>query len=146
MVYSQSNIAISNPSFVHRDHSSVSFSTISDYGSNTESILSSFCSPNTATWSQQAGTKEQTPSDYNAKSYAMQYHNGTGQSNVDPFESYLNRTAPTSMDRKSSSINGKAVARDSNSISWRTGKTKKKDTISAGLLIALGVAGGIVMR
>jgi hypothetical protein len=51
--------------------------------------------------------------------------------------------APTSMDEKCFGANAKVVTSDSNSISWRNGKKKKK-TVSAALLIALGIA-GIVM-
>lgn len=86
---------------------------------------------------------------YDANGCTWQYCNVTGQSGADVFNKCLKRTT---LKTANATIQGKCfigkegaqleVTSDGNKIKWRS--DKKKDTISAALLIALGVAGIII--
>lgn len=83
--------------------------------------------------------------------YANGYDNDTGEwlfsnspCNARPnsVDSPVNRTTPMSIDANSCPSNNKILTSDESSIDWKTGK--KKDTVGAALLIALGIAGIVI--
>lgn len=140
LAYSQTNTFISHPPFLPTGNTSISLYAVSDDVSDIE-ILSSY-SPSSTAGTQPASTHNQTPAyEYDAKDCAWQYCNATGQSSVRACESCLNQTAPP-IKGNCFSVKSNAVKSDSNSVPWRSGKKKK--TVSAALLIALGVAGMVM--
>ena len=143
MACSQPNVTIPPLPFLPTDNTSISFCAISNYVPNAEIILSSCCNPNTTAPNQQNGVHNETlMSGYDADNRAWLYCDVTGQNVVSSFESCLNRTASASMRGECFGSNGKVATSEGSSMHWKL--RKKKETVSAALLIALGVAGIVI--
>ena len=137
---SQPSVTIPPPPFLPIDSTSVSICTISNYLPNADIILSACCDLNTTAPNRSSNSHNQTlTSGYDADNCAWRYCNMTGPNGVSSFESCLNRTTSTSVEGKCFSSNGKVATSEGSSMYWKFGKKKK--TVSAALLIALGVAG-----
>jgi hypothetical protein len=143
MACSQPNIAIPPLPFLPTINPSLSFCAISDYVPNAEIILSSCCDPDSTPSKRSDNVQSQAHSAvYDAENCAWRYYNVTGQNVDSSFESYLNRTSSASLEGKCFSSNSKVATSEGSSIYWKFGKKKK--TVSAALLIALGVAGIVI--
>ena len=130
---------------------------ISKFIPSAEVLLSSCCNTTTGNIVKANSHGAYTPSNlfkqvptagYSVDGCDWTYCNVTGQSGIDAFEKCLNTTTMNAgMDIKGKCFMGeKAQAdakSDANKIQWRSEK-KKKQTVSAALLIALGVAGIIL--
>ena len=132
MECSQPNTTIPAPPFLASNSSlPVSSCSISSYVPSVEILLSSCCSTNIPS------------SGYELDACAWRYCNVTGQSGVNNFEGCMNRSAPSGVVGKcfdGTAVNAKPATSGSG-IPW---KGKKKKTVSAGLLIALGIAGMVM--
>jgi hypothetical protein len=115
MISLQSNTAISHSHFLQIDNELASFPTVSNHAPKGEIPRSPSFNLNITT-----------------------HHPSSAGRN----ESIKNRTASTSIEDTHFSANAKVVTSEGSSIDWGVGKKKK--TVSAGLLIALGVAGIVI--
>lgn len=123
---------IFSPPFLPIDTTSTSPNTRFNDLRKAEDFLSSCCN-----------TKTERPDVvYNASKCSCGYCSVTDQSEVKSIKSWLNPTSPRCAKGDCFSPTEKVATSGGNSISWRS--DKKKKTISAGLLIALGVAGVVV--
>lgn len=119
------NINIFPSHFLLVDTMSDSFSAIPNYLPNVEIILSSWSDINPI-----------------GPSLLDDIQNQTHSSDVNSSESCLKQTSSASAQGNCFGPKAKVVTSDGNSMSWRG--EKKKKTVSAGLLIALGIAGIVI--
>lgn len=135
-------------------HSTSAACAVSQFVPSAELILSTCCNTTTGNIVRENANGGYTPSNifvqvptagYAANGCQWRYCNVTGQGGIDSFDRCLNTTnirAGTAV--KGQCFKGDRAAADAMSeapkVSWRSSK-KKKQTVSAALLIALGVAG-----
>jgi hypothetical protein len=138
----QSNATIRPPPFLPVANSTASLCAISNYVPNVEALLSSCCDANATTSS---STHSQVlTSGYDDSGCAWRYCNITEKSSASAFESCVSRNSAAKVEGKCFAANTKDVTSDASSSGWRLGKKKEKTTVSAGLLVALGIAGLVI--
>lgn len=151
-----SNTSIPGPPFLA--HAAVASCAVSAFLPSSEVLLSTCCNTTTGNIVRPNARGAYAPSNifqqlvptagYTADGCDWRYCNVTGQPGIDAFGKCLEETTK----RAGSDVQGKCftgakasadVSSDASGIKWRSNK-KKKQTVSAALLIALGVAGIIL--